>query len=128
MSAFPNCRFRLTSLPNLVLIEIMSPGRLWNPAADHLCLELARYPEHCPLLEQLHFDVCVAWDIFFLMLERRNLGFQSVKRIHTVILPFVPPHLRRLLNTLLDGKHVERPSLVSLSLEETREIICDPAM
>ena len=67
------------------------------------------------------------WDILFLMLERRNFGFKSVKRIRTVTF-LVPFFIRRTLTLLLAGEKGVRPPLKSISLEATREVLFDPTV
>lgn len=94
-----------------------------NPEGNHLCTALLCHPEGCPMLQELHFQKSLEWDILILMLERRNYGLRGVKRIHSIALPFVPFIIRQTLKHLLTGESAERPSLVSISLEATREML-----
>jgi len=113
------------SLPHLVSITLTSSPWFTNPQGTSLCTALLYHPDHLQHLQELHFNLCVEWDILFLMLELRNLGTKGVTRIHTVDLPFVPFDFRRSLNLLLVGETTERPSLMDLSLELTRELLFD---
>jgi hypothetical protein len=114
-----------TSLPHLVSITLTSSPWFTNPQGTSLCMSLLYHPDHLPCLQELHFNLCVEWDILFLMLELRNLGTRGVARIHTVGLPFVPFDFRQSLSLLFVGEIRERPSLMDLSLESTRELLFD---
>jgi hypothetical protein len=97
-----------------------------NCQGNRLCVEILYYPEHLPSLQRLHFHSFVEWDILDFMLERRNFGVRNVKRICQVTLPFVPSELRPSFRLLLEGERAERPSNLELSLDTTREVLCDP--
>jgi hypothetical protein len=67
------------SLPSASAIEDFSPKQLRKLVlvdiydSTTLCHYLAQYPHSCPELEDLEFHAIPEWDIFFIMLERRNL-------------------------------------------------------
>jgi len=106
----------------------LKPWYFTNPEGNYLCTELLCNPEGCPLLQELHFERDVDWDILILMLERRNVGLKGIKRIHTVTLPFVPFLIRQTLTLLLAGEKAVRLPLESISLEATREVLFDPTV
>jgi hypothetical protein len=99
-----------------------------NPEGNHICTALLYYPTLCPSLQELHFEECLEWDLLFLMLERRNFGLEGVNRIHTVTLRYIPSFIYQTLTLLLAGEKEETPSLDSISLETTREVLFDPTM
>jgi hypothetical protein len=96
-----------------------------NPEGNQLCIALLCNPEGCPSLQELHFKMGLEWDILVLMLERRNFGLKGVRRIHTVTLRYIPFFIHQTLTPLLAGERAERPSLESISLEATREVLFD---
>jgi hypothetical protein len=99
-----------------------------NPEGNQLCMELLYNPEGCPSLQELHFKMGLEWDILVLMLERRNFGLKGVKKIHTVTVRYLPSFISPTLTLLLAGEKAERPSLESISLEATREVLFDPTV
>jgi len=99
-----------------------------NPEGNHLCSALLCNPGGCPLLQELHFKRDLDWDLLVLMLERRNFGGKGVKKIHTITLPFIPLSIHQIITLLLAGEKIERPSLESISLEATRELLFDPTV
>ncbi|PVF94329.1 hypothetical protein CPB86DRAFT_662286, partial [Serendipita vermifera] len=70
---------------------------------------------------------CPEWDIFMIMLERRNLlTGPFVKRISSVHFPFpLPPQLFPSIRDILAGKWTTRPSNLALSLAGNSERILD---
>ena len=122
-------RLQFSSFSQLIVIKLSSPRRVTNPIGIYLCLHFIYHPEHCPLLQELHSDRYLEWDLLFLMLERRNIGVTSAKQIHTVAFPFVPFALRSYLARLLAGESIDQPPpSSSSSLEATREVIFDSNM
>jgi hypothetical protein len=114
------------SLSNVVTITLASPfAGVVHPSSNLLCLTLLCNPEKFPSLQQLHFNTSIDWDILFLMLQRRNIGQNGVKRIDTVTLPFIPFDLQQPLARILAAESMELPPLESLSLEATREVTFD---
>jgi len=103
------------------------PGSI-HTECDNFIAEIIYEPTSYPFLQELHFDVVVEYDLPFLMLERRNYGNRYAKRIRKVGLLFVPFFLRNRLSLLLEGSPTERPSNIELSIESTREIICDSSV
>ncbi|KIM30336.1 hypothetical protein M408DRAFT_296976 [Serendipita vermifera MAFF 305830] len=94
-----------------------------------LCVQLIYRPEMCPSLREIDFGNYVEWDLLFIMLRQRNLGRKDVSRIEKVSVPFVPFELHpALLDLLLGRERQDGPSNMVLSLEETRELICDPSI
>ncbi|PVF92880.1 hypothetical protein CPB86DRAFT_688451, partial [Serendipita vermifera] len=89
--------------------------------------DIARSPESYPSLEELDFGECPEWDIFAIMLERRNLlASRSVARI-TELTIYSPcsPQIYRVISQLVLGKWTERPSNSELSMAGNAEIILD---
>jgi hypothetical protein len=81
------------------------------------CGELAKRPEAFPSLECLRMWCFPDWDIFFVMLEKRN--FQKNDRIsliRTIAFPVLPsPDIVHAIACRLDGRLSERPSNYDLS-------------
>jgi hypothetical protein len=92
--------------------------------------DLAYHPSSYPSLETIVLPECPEWDIFAIMLERRNLLTDpSVKPISNVDFPFpLPRHIDSFVRNLLAGKWTTRPSNFSLSLAGNLEIILDLSM
>ena len=80
------------------------------------------------MLQELHSDRCLEWNLLFLMLERRNFGLEGVKRIHTAVFPWVPFTIRSYLTRLLASESIERLPLTLVSIETTREATFDIGM
>ncbi|KIM22591.1 hypothetical protein M408DRAFT_28574 [Serendipita vermifera MAFF 305830] len=123
-----NDRWTLTSLPLLASIRLSSASGI-NLQGNMLCAQLIYHPGMCPCLREIDFGRYVEWDLLFIMLKQRNLGRKDVARIEKVSVPFVPFEFRQsLLDLLLGRERQDGPSNMVLSLEETRELICDPSM
>ncbi|KIM19684.1 hypothetical protein M408DRAFT_31009 [Serendipita vermifera MAFF 305830] len=118
----------LTSLPLLASIHLSYDISI-NHQGNMLCAQLIYRPEMCPSLREIDFGNYVEWDLLFIMLKQRNLGRKDVSRIEKISVPFVPFAFRQsLLDLLLGRERQDGPSNTVLSLEETRELICDPSM
>ncbi|KIM30345.1 hypothetical protein M408DRAFT_22336 [Serendipita vermifera MAFF 305830] len=130
---YPSDRWTLTPLPLLASIRfdyrhLAYPSGM-NPQGNMLCVQLIYHPEMCPSLREIDFGEYVEWDLLFIMLKQRNLGRNDVSRIEKVFVPFVPFAFRQsLLDLLLGQERQDGPSNMILSLEETREVVCDPSM
>ncbi|KIM19683.1 hypothetical protein M408DRAFT_31008 [Serendipita vermifera MAFF 305830] len=123
-----NDRWTLRSFPLLVSLHLTAVSAM-NFAGNMLCAQLMYHPEMCPSLREINFGNYVEWDLLFIMLEQRNLGQKNVTRIGKVRVPFVPFEFRQsLLDILFGRQRQDGPSNMVLSLEETRELICDPSM
>jgi hypothetical protein len=132
------CEIDLRGYEALKDVDILSFSRLssirlnthlfTNPEGNHLCMSLLCNPEGCPLLQELHCEESLEWDVLILMLERRNFGLKGVKRIHTLTIPFIPYPIHHTVNLLLAGENTKRPPLEPTSLEATRELLFDSTM
>lgn len=121
-------RWSFTSLHFLVSICLGAEDPM-NFQGNMLCAQLIYHPEMCPSLREIKFYKYVEWDLLFIMLEQRNSSRNDVARIERVSVPFVPFIFRQSLLELLLGRQ-RRNDLTNmvLSLEETRELICDPSI
>lgn len=120
-------RVEFSVFSHLSTIKLVS-HHFMNPEGNRICTMLIYYPEACPSLQAIHFNNCLEWDILFIMLEMRNIRTRGIKRILTISLPYIPVTLCGPLELLLAGERSDLPSWVSLSLEETREELWDPAV
>lgn len=121
-------RWTFSSLPFLVSIHLVCDNAM-NSQGNTLCTQLIYHPEMCPSLREIEFEDYIEWDLLFIMLEQRNLGREDVARIERVSVPFVPfPFRQALFEVLSGGQRQADPSNMVLSLEETRELICDPSI
>ncbi|KIM22590.1 hypothetical protein M408DRAFT_28572 [Serendipita vermifera MAFF 305830] len=124
---FHNVRWTLTSLPVLTSIHLAYTSGM-NFQGNMLCVKLIYHPEMCPSLREIDFGDFVEWDLLLIILKRRNLGRKDVARIEKISI-FVPFAFRQsLLDPLLGREQQNGPSNTALSLEETRELICDPSI
>lgn len=83
-----------------------------------LVQQLALYPTILPALEILDLGECPEWDIFFIMLEQRNIFTTTgVFRITQVTLPRrAPTRFYSPIKELLGGRLAKRPSNYDLSI------------
>jgi hypothetical protein len=114
-------------LRELTLITIPSSIDL---NMTRFCSILALDPSKCPALENLTLRQCPEWDIYFIMLENRNLrGSHGAKSFKMLGLPACsPPHLHRHLCDIIKGKVPRRPSNFELSFLGSMEMVLDPTM
>lgn len=120
-------RWELSSFPQLSSITIIEH----HPFSTHgtrLCLSLIYNPEIYPSLRHLRLSAFVEWDILFLMLQRRNCDARGVSKISSLDRRGVPPTFQPLLSALLEGASVDVLGNEELSMEATREAICDATM
>ncbi|PVF94342.1 hypothetical protein CPB86DRAFT_766018 [Serendipita vermifera] len=89
--------------------------------------DIACSPESYPSLEELVFGECPEWDIFIIMLERRNLrASRGVARINRVMIQSsCSPHLYHVISQLVLGRWTERPSNKELSMAGNAKRILD---
>jgi hypothetical protein len=135
LSAWSNLRFlNLTSIdssfhhfssPTLQVLSIHLPRNTATGTA--LCQQLAIHGDRCPSLERLEFSECPEWDIFMIMLERRNCKPDSaVIPIQYIVLPArVPRIIRSAVRERIQGRRSPRPSNYELSLQGNIDILCD---
>jgi hypothetical protein len=92
--------------------------------------EIACRPESYPSLEDIHLGTYPEWDIFFIMLERRNLlSSPSIKRIKKLSLPSALPHkIYQIIGDLIRCKWSDRPSNRELSVSGNARTILDENM
>jgi hypothetical protein len=115
--------FHHFSLPTLRVLSIDIPRQM----ATALCQQLAIYGDRCPSLERLEFSDCPEWDIFMIMLERRNCKPDSgVTPIKYIVLPArVPRIVRSAIRERIQGRRSPRPSNYELSLQGNNDILRD---
>lgn len=118
--------FQDLHLPNLVTLSLQ---RVSRRDVTKFCQQLAIY-RLFPSLTHIILPVLPDWDIFFIMLEHRNLArTQGMAPITRVELPAIcPPSIRRLLVDLVQGRQVPRPSNFALSFAGHVEQLCDPLL
>ncbi|PVF97688.1 hypothetical protein CPB86DRAFT_734515 [Serendipita vermifera] len=95
-----------------------------------LCRALAIDPTMLPSLESLALEGTPHWDIFFLMVKRRNIttteGIRPFKSL--TITMRCPKELIRSLVDLLQGKFPNDVALYDLSINAVSEIVKDPSI
>jgi hypothetical protein len=90
------------------------------------CCSLALHPQAFPVLYRINFLQHPSWDIFFLMLERRNFFSRTVAPISSVTLPSnYPRALFRPMQDLLRQRIPGRPSNRELSDTQASERLLD---
>ncbi|PVF94321.1 hypothetical protein CPB86DRAFT_876480 [Serendipita vermifera] len=116
----------LTYLKKVTILKDYDKYNLRNDITSFV-RDIARSPESHPSLEELDFGDCPEWDIFMIMLERRNLlASRGVARITKLrIQSSCPPKIYHVISQLVLGKWTERPSNWELSIAENAEIILD---
>ncbi|CAG8569726.1 14154_t:CDS:2, partial [Acaulospora colombiana] len=132
----PSTYWALPSLEHL--ISLMNPLSFVNHASRTLreiiltahqtdfCCSLAYRPHSFPVLSSLNLKEIPHWDIFFIMLERRNLFCQSVSPISSVELRLdYPRALFWPIRDLLRQKFPDRPSNREVSKHRISERILD---
>jgi hypothetical protein len=119
----------------VLLMENFSPKRLrrlvFDSAYDSttLCHYLAQYPYSCPELDDLELHAIPEWDIFFIMLERRNLSKYPVSPLRWIRLPDrCPRYLLAPIRQLLRHVSPLRPSYYELSSHTAQKAVQDPNM
>ncbi|PVF97491.1 hypothetical protein CPB86DRAFT_874109 [Serendipita vermifera] len=115
------------SLRNLSLRVSFSNMEGTEGIITRFCRNFAMNPTWFPALEHLRLFQLPEWDIFFIMLERRNITVRSeVTPLKIVTLPdFYPKELFEPIQSLIQGKFPTRPSNYNLSLSGNIEIICN---
>jgi len=113
------------SLPALQVLSIRVPKIIATVTA--LCQQLVIHGDRCPRLERLEFSDCPEWDIFMIMLERRNCNKDpGVTPIKYIILPArIPRIIREAVRERIQGRRSPRPSNYELSLQGNLDVICD---
>ncbi|PVG01489.1 hypothetical protein CPB86DRAFT_794868 [Serendipita vermifera] len=101
-------------------LKKVSIQRLYNDSnrVTSFIKDIACSPESYPSLEELDFEECPEWDIFIIMLERRNLlASRGVARINKLTIPESCP--------LWIHQIIKRPANRELSMAGNAEIILD---
>jgi hypothetical protein len=97
-----------------------------NGSVTRVCRDLAVNPTWLPALEHLQVYQLPEWDIFFIMLDRRNITGKPTTPLRMVSLPhFYPKELFGPIHSLLQRKFPRRPSNYDLSLQGSMELLCD---
>jgi hypothetical protein len=114
-------------LRNLVLQiteNIYAPQSPTNDPITRFCRNLAMNPSRIPVLESLSLGQLPEWDIFFIMLERRNVTkTQGISKLKKIILPsHYPKELFGPIYDLIRGKFATRPSNWDLSFAGNMEL------
>jgi hypothetical protein len=119
--------FSPPSLTKLV-ISITQSEKIDSGTA--FCQQLALFPERCPKLKHLEFSRCPEWDIFLIMLEKRNfLKREDISPISYVVLHGrCPPCIGSIIRDRVQGRLTPRLSNYDLSREGNIHIICDNTM
>jgi hypothetical protein len=121
---------RFENLRNLVLRNssgIHIPQDPTNDPITRFCRNLAMNPSRLPVLESLCLGQLPEWDIFFIMLERRNITkAQGLSRLKKITLPrHYPKELFRPIHDLIRGRFATRPSNWNLSFAGNLELLED---
>jgi hypothetical protein len=94
-----------------------------------LCHHLALHPHSCPMLEDLELRSIPEWDIFFIMLERRNLSQYPVVPLAQVTLPSIcARYIRRPIRQVIRGTMPIRPPYYDLSIHRMQADLVNPEM
>lgn len=111
-------------------ITLYSGDGIFGHCATELCREIILHPTNFPSLEYICMDTCPQWDIFFILLERRNIYTTSgISRLRHIGLPSISPtRLHQPITELLGGRLPERPSNYDLSVIGNLDIIMDMTM
>jgi hypothetical protein len=101
-----------------------------NDSITRFCLTFAMNTSQLPVLESLSLNQLPEWDIFFIMLERRNVTkAQGISKLKNITLPhFYPKELFGPIQDLIRGKFATRPSNRDLSFAGNLELIEDATM
>jgi hypothetical protein len=98
--------------------------------ATQFCHNLATNPAWLPSLENLRLCELPQWDIFLIMLKRRNIntlkGIQPLKSLS--IGGFYPEELTDPIVNLLRGRFSDWPTLYEISIHVALELIGDTSM
>jgi hypothetical protein len=121
---------RFEYLRNLVLQiadNIYAPQSATSDLITRFCRNLAMNPSRLPVLESLSLGHLPEWDIFFIMLERRNITkIQGLSRLKKITLPsHYPKELLGPIHDLIRGRFATRPSNWDLSLAGNLELLED---
>ncbi|PVF97672.1 hypothetical protein CPB86DRAFT_855040, partial [Serendipita vermifera] len=94
------------------------------------CMELAMFPSHLRSLERLKLWGFPCWDIFLLMLKRRNITTSTeIAPIKYLTLGYsYPKELTKPLISLLQGKFPRRWFLHDVSIHNSLNLVCDQSM
>ncbi|PVF92879.1 hypothetical protein CPB86DRAFT_743632 [Serendipita vermifera] len=119
-------KYSLTSLKKVSIQRRYGSSNLHNDVTSFV-RDIARSPEPYPSLETLEFGVCPEWDIFIIMLERRNLlANRGVARITELMMYSpCPVQIHHVITQLVMGKWTERPSNKELSISGNAERMLD---
>jgi hypothetical protein len=114
----------------LVLLTSTSREEAEDSSTTKFCKILALDPSQFPSLNSLVLSRFPEWDIFLIMLERRNLRYSGrVSPIEKIQLPsYYPRYLFSPIHDLLCGRFPTRPSSYDLSLAGNIAILGDNSM
>ncbi|PVF97488.1 hypothetical protein CPB86DRAFT_826432 [Serendipita vermifera] len=120
----------LKSLRTLILRVFSGFHSGVDATDDHVtrfCRNLGMNPSGLPALEELGLYQLPEWDIFFIMLERRNVTkVQGVTKLRKISLPkYYPKGLFGPVFDLISGKFPTRPSNWDLSFQGNMEPLED---
>jgi hypothetical protein len=101
-----------------------------NDSITRFCRTFAMNTTRLPVLESLSLNQLPEWDIFFIMLERRNITkAQGISKLKKITLPdFYPKEIFGPIQDLIRGKFATRPSNRDLSFAGNLELIEDATM
>ncbi|PVF99267.1 hypothetical protein CPB86DRAFT_299856, partial [Serendipita vermifera] len=117
-------------------LQLKGPFDRWNdPLAasediTRFCLQLATTPTSLPALESLSLYAMPQWDIYLLMLKRRNiLWTNTTSPIKTLgLLACYPSELTSSIINLLQGKFSQSPSYYEASIHAVMELLHDESI
>jgi hypothetical protein len=121
---------RFEYLRNLVLRNSSGSHIPQDPTNDPItrfCRNLAMNPSRFPVLESLRLGQLPEWDIFFIMLERRNVTkTRGISKLKKITLPsHYPKELFQPIHDLIRGRFGTRPSNWNLSFAGNMELLED---
>ncbi|PVG03870.1 hypothetical protein CPB86DRAFT_748379 [Serendipita vermifera] len=116
--------------PYLRELTLFTPRLKVDPNVTKFCTLLALDPSKCPALESLNFSRLPELDIFFIMLENRNLrNTHGSKPLKNLGVPDCSSqHILRHVRDILRGKIPIRPSNFELSFLGSMDMILDPTI
>ncbi|PVF99266.1 hypothetical protein CPB86DRAFT_731575 [Serendipita vermifera] len=121
------------SFKHLRKLQLKGPVDRWKDplvASEDItrfCLQLATKPTNLPALESLSLHAIPQWDIYLLMLKRRNILWANMASPLKILglLACYPSELTPSIVNLLQGKFPQSPSYYEVSMHSIMELLHD---
>jgi hypothetical protein len=120
----------LRSLVLGISVNIYSRRDPSDDPITRFCRNFAMDPSQLPALENLGLVQLPEWDIFFIMLERRNIPkMKGIAKLRKITIPsHYPKELSGPMRDLIRGRFATRPSNWDLSLAGQLDLLEDNTM